>query len=73
MLLEIAHRQLHIEIVDILFGDLFQPEENGFEPGQVGDQFYLPVQALQLVMRIQVVGSHDVILHVWETRPQCGL
>ncbi len=67
MLLKIAHRQLHVEIVDVLFGDLFQPEENGFKAGQVGDQFYLPVQALQLAQRIQVIESHDAILHVYET------
>jgi glycosyltransferase involved in cell wall biosynthesis len=67
MLLEIAHRKLHIELVDVLFRDLFQSEEDRFQRGQIGDLFYLPFQPLQLIERIQVVRAHDVILHVYET------
>src|SRR5579863_7687483 len=67
MLLEIAHRELHIELVDVLFRDLFQSEEDRFQRGQIGDLFYLPFQPLQLIKRIQVVRAHDVILHVYET------
>jgi hypothetical protein len=46
MLLQIAYHQLHVEVVDVLFGDFLRPEENGLKPGQVGDQLYLPVQTL---------------------------
>jgi hypothetical protein len=35
MLLDVSHRQLHLEIVRILLGDLLQPKENRFQPAQV--------------------------------------
>jgi hypothetical protein len=37
VLLDIADRELHFEIVLVGFGDLVQPEKNRFKPGQVGD------------------------------------
>jgi hypothetical protein len=53
MLLDIAHRQLHIEIVDVRFGDLLQPEKDRLEPTQFVDALDLLVQALQFIKRFQ--------------------
>jgi len=64
MLLDIAHCQLHIEIVDVGLGDLLQPEKDRLQPAQLLHVFDLLVQAFQLVERFQVVCAHDAILHV---------
>jgi alpha-1,3-rhamnosyl/mannosyltransferase len=63
VLFEIAHRQLHIEIIGVLFGKLLQPEKDRLQPGQIVDQAYLPLQTFQLIKWFQVFGSHDAILH----------
>jgi hypothetical protein len=46
MLLDIAYSQLYVEIVDVGFGDLLQPEKDGFKPAQFLYSFNLLVQAL---------------------------
>ena len=46
VLLDVADGQLHVEIVDVGFGDLLQPEKDGFQPAQFLYGFDLLVQAL---------------------------
>ncbi len=53
MLLDIAHSQLHVEIVDVGLGDLLQPEKDWFQSTQLLNGFDLVVQALQLIQRFQ--------------------
>jgi hypothetical protein len=63
MLLDIAHRQLDLEIVGMVPCNLFQAEKYRFQSGQIVDNFDLLIQTLKLVLRIRVLRSHDVILH----------
>jgi hypothetical protein len=66
MLLDISYRQLHVEIVDVGFGDLLQPEEDRLKSTQFRYRFDLLVQALQLIKRFQVLSLPTMLSYTLE-------
>lgn len=46
MLLDVAHHQLHFEIVRMLPGDVVQPEEDRLQVLQLGHAFDLLIETL---------------------------
>ena len=59
VLLDIAHRQLHVEIAGMLPRNLIQSVEDRFERFQVGNQIDLPVQVLHFIERIQILDTQS--------------
>ncbi len=66
MLLDIAYRQLHVEIVDVRLGDLLQPEKDRFEPAQFLHALDLLVQALQFIKRFQFLVLPTMLSYTFE-------
>jgi hypothetical protein len=58
MLLDIAHYQLHFEIVGVLLGDFVEPVIDWLQSLQAGHKAHLLVQTLQFFKRIQILIAH---------------
>jgi hypothetical protein len=58
VLLDIAHYQLHFEIVGVLLGDFVEPVIDWLQSLQAGHEADLLVQTLQFFKRIQILIAH---------------
>ena len=71
-LLDCASRNLHVEIVRETLEDLVQTEKDWLQCGKLAGCLDLLVKPVEFLLRIDVFQAHAAMVHVPESRPQCG-